>query len=357
MNDRGIEVALVQDDSHVRYLCGMPSHSLLFMFRTGKALLLPWDMILAQKIAEADELLPYGDFDLSIVKAVPAILEKENIETGAKIALPSDLTFPTHESLRKLIPSYETECSSEGIDSEITKLRAKKDKIELKVLRAAATITNELIGELELRIKKMTIRTELEAALFLEREAHLRGADGTGFETIAAGPARSFGIHAFPSFTTNVLYENGMTIIDFGIKVDGYTSDVTITVIRGHLTPLQETMVDLVQDAYDLSLSMVTEGQNVLHIAEAVDDFFSSNGVHMPHALGHGIGLDPHESPLIGRRNKSGAILEKDMIFTIEPGLYHPDAGGVRLENDVLMTENGAEVLTNSRILRFPQPC
>lgn len=357
MNDRDIEVALIQDDSHVRYLCGMPSHSLLFMLRTGKALLLPWDMILAQKIAEADEMLPYGDFDLSLIKAVPAILERERIVAGGTIDLPSDIPFPAHDSLQKSIPKYKTECSSEGIDSAITKLRAKKDEIELTVLRKAAIITNEIVSDLEVRLKKMTIKTELEAALFLEREARLRGADGTGFETIAAGPTRSFGIHAFPAFTNKTFCENGMTIIDFGIKVDGYTSDVTMTVIRGNITPLQETMVDLVQDAYDLALTMVTDGQNVLHIAEAVDDFFTSNGVHMPHALGHGIGLDPHESPLIGRRNKSGAILEKDMIFTIEPGLYHPEAGGVRLENDILMTGNGPEVLTNSRILRFPQSC
>jgi Xaa-Pro dipeptidase len=354
MNDRDIEVALVQDDSNVRYLTGMPSHSLLFMFRKGKALLLPWDMILAQKIAEADEMLPYEDFDLSIIKAVPKILKRESVHVDGILDLPPDLSFPMHESLRKLIPKYKTVCSSEGIDSLITKMRAKKDEVELTVLRKAAIITNEIISDLEVRLKKMAIKSELDAALFLEQEARLRGADGTGFETIAAGPTRSFGIHAFPSFPTHLLVENGMSIIDFGIKVDGYTSDVTMTIIRGNTTRLQETMIGLVQDAYDLALSMVTEGQNVLHIAEAVDDFFTSNGVHMPHALGHGIGLEPHESPLIGRRNKSGAILEKDMIFTIEPGLYHSEAGGVRLENDILMTENGPEVLTNSRILRFP---
>jgi Xaa-Pro dipeptidase len=85
-----------------------------------------------------------------------------------------------------------------------------------------------------------------------------------------------------------------------------------------------------------------------------VDDLFASEGWKMPHALGHGIGLDAHEGPLIRSQGEpSDPALVPGMIFTIEPGLYHPEFGGVRLENDLLITEAGAEVLTTSKIIRL----
>jgi Xaa-Pro dipeptidase len=98
---------------------------------------------------------------------------------------------------------------------------------------------------------------------------------------------------------------------------------------------------------------MAHNGTPARDIAAAVDSLFAKAKKQMPHGLGHGIGLEEHEYPVIRNRSDNEWVLEKGMIFTIEPGLYDPLLGGCRLENDVLMTENGPEVLTNSRIIQL----
>jgi Xaa-Pro dipeptidase len=196
--------------------------------------------------------------------------------------------------------------------------------------------------------------TEIDVAHAVEREALSRGAEGLGFETLSAGPRRSWGIHPFPVSSAGPFATAGFSILDFGISVDGYTSDVTITVAAGRLSGAQEQMLGLVQRAYDQAVAACRAGQSPQAPARAAEAVFSSEGWSMPHALGHGIGLDAHEGPLIRSLGEpSDPELAPGMAFTIEPGLYHPEHGGVRLENDVLMTEAGPTLLTESRILRI----
>jgi Xaa-Pro dipeptidase len=108
-----------------------------------------------------------------------------------------------------------------------------------------------------------------------------------------------------------------------------------------------------VEKAYKLALSLVGEGVSTRDIALAVQTHFDKAGRAMPHGLGHGIGLEVHETPLLRTTAESARQLAAGMIFTIEPGLYDTVFGGCRLENDVLITASGAEVLTRSRIVRL----
>jgi Xaa-Pro dipeptidase len=144
-----------------------------------------------------------------------------------------------------------------------------------------------------------------------------------------------------------------MSILDFGVKVNGYSSDVTITVARGPLTAEQERMIELVSAAYAAAIQAAKPGVAARAPARAVDSLLAASGWKMPHALGHGIGLDVHEAPVLRNQEESSdPVLLTGMIFTVEPGLYHPDQGGVRWENDFLLTESGATALTNARIIR-----
>jgi Xaa-Pro dipeptidase len=143
----------------------------------------------------------------------------------------------------------------------------------------------------------------------------------------------------------------GLSILAFGVKLGGYCTDVTLTFARD-LDPKQEKLVNLVEKAWKLALSMTHNGTPAKNIAAAVDALFAKSKKQMPHGLGHGVGLQEHEYPVIRNRSNNEWALEPGMIFTIEPGLYDPALGGCRLENDILMTENGAEVLTTSRIVR-----
>ena len=138
------------------------------------------------------------------------------------------------------------------------------------------------------------------------------------------------------------------------MKVDGYTTDVTATFARGPLGSEQERMLALVQTAYEASVAAAKPGAAPQAPAIAADQVFEAAGLKMPHALGHGIGLDSHEGPLLrSTGDNPDKALAEGMVFTIEPGLYHPELGGVRLENDVLIDGRGARVLTRSRIVRL----
>jgi len=159
-------------------------------------------------------------------------------------------------------------------------------------------------------------------------------------------------LHSFPAYTVFPFGTQGLSILDFGVKYMGYTTDVTLTV-AAKPTKAQERLVTLVEKAYKLALGMVQNGAAAVEIAAAVDALFAKSGRAMPHALGHGIGLDTHEAPTLRNRGDNSWILRPGMMITLEPGLYDPRLGGCRLENDVLVTEQGAEVLTASHIIRL----
>jgi Xaa-Pro dipeptidase len=228
----------------------------------------------------------------------------------------------------------------------------------LKLLRRAFAITDELIEAVPGFVLRPGGVTELDLALFLEAEARRRGAEGMGFDTMAASAKRSFAIHCVPSVTAEPIATEGLSILDFGVDYAGYTSDVTLTLVGGPLSLKQQSMVEAVQGAYELALQLCVPGTDPVQINERVQEYFQSRGFHMPHSLGHGIGLDAHEMPHFRRENsarweENRQVLQPGMVFTIEPGLYDPEAGGVRLENDLLCTKTGAEVLTSARILEL----
>jgi Xaa-Pro dipeptidase len=229
-----------------------------------------------------------------------------------------------------------------------------KDEEEMRSIERAASITNDLLGALETLLTDSTELSEVDVALFLEREALRRGCEGMSFESLVAGPSRSFGIHAFPPYSAAPFSGPGMSILDFGVLVGGYPSDVTVTVVRGRVGRKQEEMIELVQEAYEQAAARAKPDVETREIAKTVDEIFARHGYRMPHSLGHGLGLEVHEKPYLRDKPGNETRLQSGMVFTIEPGLYDPEAGGVRLENDFLVTSEGTKVLTTSRILRLP---
>ena len=357
MSREGTDLLMISDSEEhrnplIRWLSGQPGDALLFLSATRSSLLVPWDINMATLHAEADAILPYGEFERQPVKALKGAIERLKIPKGAKIEIPGTTPYPKFSSFVKEIPDFEIICRDDGVWTELGRNRAVKDECELKIYRKVSDITNGIIYLLEDQIRTGKLKTEAEAALFIEFEGRGQSCEGTGFETLAAGPSRSFGIHAFPAYTGGAFGGPGLSILDFGLKYAGYTSDVTLTFARGPLSEAQEEMLCLTEKAYNLALGMVKPGAPARDIAIAVDGFFAESKKVMPHSLGHGIGLQAHEAPLLSRAGNEW-ILEKNMIITIEPGLYDPVHGGCRLENDILVTETGAEVLTNSRIIRL----
>jgi Xaa-Pro dipeptidase len=295
----------------------------------------------------------YARYERSLFTCVKTIVQERAI---GRLELSAAFPYPVVRALLETLPGTEMECRQGGIDEAVNVLRMIKDPGELEMLRRACGITDELIAGVPDYLARRSEVSELELAMYLETEARSRGAEGMGFDTIAASSRRSFAIHCFPNFTSESIVVEGLSILDFGVRWEGYTSDVTLTLARAPLTSKQEAMVQAVQEAYELAVSLCKPGTDPVSVGRKVQEYFQVQGLRMPHSLGHGIGLDAHEPPFFRRTGSVGGEelrqrLEPGMVFTIEPGLYDPAAGGVRLENDLLCTEEGAEVLTSARIL------
>ena len=336
--------------------------AVLFVFAKGKTVLVPWDVHLANQRSAVDQVVPYTEFKRSFRQAVIGVLEAEGLRSSAasdgrrKVECAQRTSHLRRLELASDLPGMEVIIREDGFESVIGRWRTIKDVSEIAALLKAAEITNIIVEKVEKLLAEpggADRLRELDIAQLLEREALSLGAEGMGFDTLAAGPARSWAIHPFPAYSSGPFAAPGLSILDFGVKVDGYSSDVTITVARGRLSPEQEQMIGLVTQAYDAAVAAAAPHASTRAPAAAVDALFDGSGWKMPHALGHGIGLDVHEAPLVRNQDENkDPVLLPGMVFTIEPGLYHPAQGGVRWENDLLMTDAGARVLTKAKIIR-----
>lgn len=354
--EEGIDAALFEDaegrrDRAIRYLTGQPGDALLVVSARGEAILIAWDVNMARSMSAGAELLPYSDFSRIPAAALAGALDRLGIGQGSRVELPSTTSFPSHGKFAASLPRFELVCRENGIDEFLRRMRAVKDADEIALYRRAAAITDAVMDQIESGIRSRALTTEMDVALFIEREARSAGCEATGFETLAAGPDRSWGIHAFPAYGSGPFASEGLSILDFGLKLEGYTTDVTMSFVRGRIGAERERMIGLVQRAHDECVAACGPGVPARSIAQRADAIFSEAGYFMPHALGHGVGLDAHESPSIRNREDCADVLVSGNVLTIEPGLYRPDLGGVRLENDVLITDTGAEVITASRIV------
>ncbi len=341
-------------DPALAYLSGLPGDGVLILSAGGESVLAAWDVILASRTAEADRILPYGDCGRSLRGALARLLPEMDARPGQRVELPLDLGYREHLEICAALSGYELLCGPEsGAALSLERMRAVKDDDEIGLYRRAAAITDQLMDGIAARVASGRARTEADIALFIEGRCRELGCQGTGFETLCAGPGRSFGIHAFPSWTAGPFGGPGMSILDFGLKLEGYVTDVTMSFLRPPLHPAAERMAALVEEAYAAALASLKPGAHVLEPLRAVEAVFSAGGFRMPHALGHGIGLEAHEDPVLRDRPGNDWRIQPGMVLAIEPGLYHEEAGGLRWENDFLITEGGAEQLTHSRIVRL----
>ncbi|MBO7175337.1 MAG: aminopeptidase P family protein [Spirochaetaceae bacterium] len=365
LREKKIDVAFFEDtegrrDPSLRYFTGQPSDALLVLTAEGQSILIPWDVNMAQEMATVDAILPYTEFGRTATNALSQVLKQLELPSTVTIELPPSLPYPIYEKYQQAITqalgtSKEIHllCRENGVHQDAVNMRAIKDQYEINCIKRASAITDNLILLLEEGVRSGTITTEMDAALLIEGECRKAGCEGTGFDTLAAGPERSFGIHCFPPYTAGAFPATGLSILDFGVVVEGYTSDVTLTFAKGPLSPEQEKQLELVQQAYNAALEKYKNGLPIKDAAQIVDDIFAQAGRTMPHSLGHGYGLEAHEWPTVRTTQPPEALFRPGMVVTLEPGLYDTSLGGCRLENDILITPEGNEVLTKARIIRL----
>jgi len=230
-----------------------------------------------------------------------------------------------------------------GQPRTIEQLRQKKDAAEIRKVERAVRVAEDAFLRIRPQVKPG--RTERELAHMLDSAMWDLGAEGPSFPTIVAAGERSSLPHAKP--TNRKIASGDAVLFDWGARVDSYTSDLTRVLFVDRISPVFEKIYGIVLDAQRRALRKVKTGLTADQIDRAARDAIKSrrHGKHFGHGLGHGIGLEIHELPVINGRSKTE--LKPGMIFTVEPGIYLPGRGGVRIEDDVLVTRGGGRVLTS----------
>ncbi len=225
----------------------------------------------------------------------------------------------------------------------IEALRAVKDADELEAIRAAARLADDALTEVLGR--GLVGRTESDVALDLEFTMRRMGAQAASFPPIVAAGEHGALPHASPR---DVAIPAGtLVVVDWGAQLDGYASDCTRTYATGDIDPRDGQVYELVLRAQEAALAAVRPGptgREVDAVARSIIDA-AGHAEHFGHGLGHGVGLDVHEGPRLSKQGD--AALAAGMVVTVEPGVYVPGAVGVRIEDLVIVTDDGAEVVSS----------
>ncbi len=358
LKDHNIAAAVFEDseehrDVSVRYLTGHPNDAVLVITADGIGTLSPWDENLAAKKAHADKLIPYTTFQRTNTTAVREILKKFDGGNNPTVVLSPATSHVLYNSYVSELKGWNVVCEEKSVHDYVCDLRAVKDEYEIDCTRKACTITDNMTAYISDAAAHGQFKNEIDVALYIERELRNNGCEKTSFDTLAAGPERSFAIHAFPGYTKGTWGSQGLSILDYGVCYEGYASDCTITIAKGPLSAEQEQQLDLVQKAADECRKCYRPGGKIREASSLADKIFAEAGRSMPHGLGHGTGLEIHEAPFVSMKSSEDKLFQPGNIVTLEPGLYDPKLGGTRLENDVLITSDGNEVLTHSKIFRL----
>jgi len=226
----------------------------------------------------------------------------------------------------------------------IEKLRAVKDAGELAIMGEAARLISDIFRGALREIK--TGISELEMAAEIEYSMKRKGASGPSFDTIVASGPRSAWAHARPS--SKLLRKNELVVLDQGAILRGYCSDMTRTVFLGRSPAKVRRLYAAVLEAQEAAKAAVRPGVLAGKVDAAARGVLRRHGLdqHFTHSTGHGLGIDIHEMPRLGRGDKT--VLEEGMVVTIEPGVYLEGFGGIRIEDEVVVTASGAVDLTNA---------
>lgn len=254
------------------------------------------------------------------------------------------LVFKVFREVEEALKAVSPSGVLEPFENLVEQLRVVKDAFEVERIRTSLALAERVLEDVWVSIRPGV--KEKEIAWEIERLIRERGGDGISFPSIVAAGANGAMPHAVP---TDREIEGGEAVtVDMGAKLDRYCSDITRTKMPDNPDPRLLEIYRIVREAQLAAQDAVRAGMNSMAVDAAARDLISGAGYgdQFGHGLGHGVGLAVHEPP--GLRKSNGTVLKENMIVTIEPGIYLPGFGGVRLENMVRVTGSGCEVLNTA---------
>ena len=346
----GVDALLVTNLPDVRWLCGFTGSSAALVIpcpsrktsrKARHAVLFTDGRYIAQAHAEA-----VGS--QVVIATKPPLTEACEWIAAARIKRcgfdQTQTTVASLASMRKAVPAKLRRSLFVALDPLVARLRQIKDADEIASLRAAATLGCKLFDHILTFIQPGM--TEMAVAAELEHAARLAGAEGMSFETIVASGVRSSMPHGHATLAR--LPRRGFVTMDFGVLLDGYCSDMTRTIHIGRATAEERNAYDAVLEAQEAGVAAVRAGVVTGDVDETCRSVLRRAGLAQwfTHSTGHSLGLEIHEEPRLA--TKRTEKLKAGMIVTIEPGVYMPGKFGIRIEDTVLVTRSGCEILTPS---------
>lgn len=329
---------LVSNPVNVTYLTGFSGDS-SYLVLTAKRALLVTDARFTEQVAEE---CPGLDAHIRtpeqpLPKATAAALDRLGVRRVGFEA--SHLTVADLETLRGEARSSDWK----PVAGRVEELRARKDPSEVAAIREAIAIAERAFAMFVAMIQP----EDTEKDLCDNMDGYVRRAGGTGcsFPSIVAAGARAALPHAPP--TERAVGEAGLLLVDWGAAGRFYKSDLTRVLAGRTISPKLEKVYGVVLKAQERAIRAIRPGVKARDVDAEARSFLAREGygAHFGHGLGHGIGLQVHEAPAL--RPTSDVVLEAGMVITVEPGVYLRGWGGVRIEDDVLITPEGCEVLTS----------
>lgn len=334
LENAGADALLVSDINNVRYLTGFTGSSALLLLAASDGWFLTDSRYTEQAHQEVHgfQIIEYS----RMLEGIAGCISAQGFRHLAFEA--GNVSVEFYNNLARSIP----DCGLVPLETGIDAVRAVKDEPELAALRRIAALASESFSKVLDRIRPGV--REREVALELEFAMRHAGIDNKAFDFIVASGERGALPHGKAS--DREIQAGELVTVDFGGILDGYNSDETVTLAVGEPDSRQREIYQVVKDAHDRAIDAVRPGISCRELDAVARDYIKSQGYgdYFGHGLGHGVGLEVHEKPVISPRGEG--VVEEGMVFTIEPGIYMPGWGGVRIEDTVRVHRDGCEVLT-----------
>jgi len=335
LDESGVDAVLFQHPPNLRQLCGFTGSEAVLLATRGKARLFTDSRYTTQ-----------------------ATLQTSNVEVIEVRERAKDLcAFLVQQGLGKVgfeaatltvsqLQKFQELCSGNldwvPLVDQLSRLRARKSPRQLEAMLHAAQLNRDAFESILPLVEPG--RSESDIAIELECALRRAGGEEKAFDFIVASGERGALPHGVAS--DKILASGELVTIDFGTRYQGYFSDETVTFALGTVDEKLRNIFDVVLEAHDRAIEAVRPGMALKDLDKVARDIIDSHGFgeFFGHGLGHGVGLEIHEYPVVSPRSK--AIAEEGMVVTIEPGIYIPGLGGCRIEDMVVVTPGGCQVLT-----------
>ncbi|MET3575938.1 Xaa-Pro peptidase family protein [Bhargavaea ullalensis] len=348
LKENGIDAAFITTPDNVFYLSGFKSdpHERLLAVAVFKD---AEPFIIAPKMEVPDvkaagwtgEVVGHADTD-DAWEIVAEAVARRNVKPASIAVEKVHMNVERFERLSSMYP----EAAFTGLDDKLNAMRNIKGEEELEKLRKAAELADYAV---EVGCREIAEgKTELEILMAIEFEMKKKGVSHMSFDTMVLSGKKTASPHGKPG--TRKIQKGDFILFDLGVVWEGYCSDITRTVSFGEPSDEQREIYETVRRAEQAAVDAVKPGVRAMDLDKIARDVITDAGYgeYFTHRLGHGLGISVHEFPSIHGANE--IELREGMVFTIEPGIYHPEVTGVRIEDDVAVTADGVEVLT-----KFPK--